>query len=262
MMQFSLTNKFRILHLCTHSLALFGIIWAISQRQYQWLWVTLGCFLFAGIVGVNISLHRYFSHQSFKTGPVGYWFLLFSSVVPLLGSPSAWGSIHRFHHATSDTEQDPHNPNRIGFFKSWMTMWPHTEMPLSIVRAFAKDRRALFLDRHYFTIVFCYAAILTAIDWKLTVFAFAIPAVGCFHGAAAIATIPHTNGLGGYRNHETSDNSFNSPLAWVLSLGEGWHNNHHHAPHKYRHGEKWWELDVSAFIIKHFLMKDEEKIPS
>lgn len=257
MISIPLRNKFYLLHLVTHSLAAYGIIWALYNHEYRWLLIAFACFLFAGIFGVNIALHRYFSHNSFKTSEAGFWFLLVSSVVPMLGSPAAWGSIHRFHHATSDTEKDPHNPNAIGFVRSWFTIWPQVEMPLSVFRSLVKDRRVYFLDRHYFSIVACYVITLLIIDWKLAAFVFAIPAAGCFHGAAAIATIPHTEGLGGYRNHETSDKSYNSALAGVLSLGEGWHNNHHHAPHKYRHGELWWEIDPSAFIIKHFLMKAE-----
>lgn len=258
MMAAPLKIKFRVLHIIAHSLAAFGIYWAIKSHSFVWLWIAFGCFLYAGIFGVNIALHRYFSHNSFRTGKFGYWLLLMSSVLPLLGSPAAWGSIHRFHHANSDTDVDPHNPKTVGFFRSWFTAWPQTEMPLSIYRSLVKDRRVFFLDRHYFSIVFALTVVLTLIDWRLTVFALAIPAVGCFHGAAAIATIPHIKGLGGYRNHDSDDHSFNSPLAGVLSLGEGWHNNHHFRPGKYRHGEKWWEIDPSAFIIQHFLMKEEE----
>lgn len=253
-----LTLKFRVLNVVVHAAAAFGFYWCFTTQNFSWLWISFGFFLYAGIFGVNIALHRYFSHNSFQTNRAGYWLLLFSSILPLLGSPAAWGSIHRFHHTHSDTDIDPHNPRTIGFFRSWFTVWPQTEMPLSIYRSLVRDRRVYFLDRHYFTIVTALALVLTAIDWHLTVFALAIPAVGCFHGAAAIATIPHIAGFGGYRNHDSNDHSFNSPLAWVLSLGEGWHNNHHHRPGNYRHGELWWELDPSAFIIKHFLMRKEE----
>jgi stearoyl-CoA desaturase (delta-9 desaturase) len=87
----------------------------------------------------------------------------------------------------------------------------------------------------------------------------AIPAVGCFHGASVIAVIPHLNTWGSYRNHNSGDSSKNSAIAWIFSLGEGWHNNHHNNPRNYRSGEKWWELDHSAFIIKHFLMIPDKK---
>ena len=172
----------------------------------------------------------------------------------MLGSPVAWGSIHIYHHMVSDTEKDPHSPKNAGLLGSWFTVWPAIRIPLSVYRHFAKDKNIQFLDSHYFTFVIGYVLLLFAVNPLLVPFVFAIPAVGCFHGAAAIAVIPHCKNLGGYRNHETTDSSHNNFWAWVLSLGEGWHNNHHFDSKNYRHGEKWWELDPSAFIIKHFLM--------
>lgn len=249
----SLTNKFRILHLATHTFSLIGLFWVFKTGEFQWLWLSFVWFLFSGIFGVNIALHRYFSHNSFKTSRFGYWFLLVASFFPMLGSPAAWGSIHRYHHQHSDSGLDPHSPNVSGKLRSWFTMWPEIEMPLSLFRSFVKDRNIFKLNQYYFSIVIVYVALLALIDWRLVCFFFALPAVGCFHGASAIAVIPHLTGIGGYRNHETVDNSHNHVLAWILSLGEGWHNNHHHNERNYRHGEKWWELDPSAFIIKHFL---------
>jgi stearoyl-CoA desaturase (delta-9 desaturase) len=32
--------------------------------------------------------------------------------------------------------------------------------------------------------------------------------------------------------------------------GEGWHNNHHADPMNWRFGQKWWQIDVTAYIIK------------
>ena len=38
-----------------------------------------------------------------------------------------------------------------------------------------------------------------------------------------------------------------------MALGEGWHNNHHAFPSSARHGLRWWQIDLSYYIIK-FLM--------
>lgn len=252
-MEISLKNKFKLLHLTTHILTLFGFVWLFVSKQYHWLLIGGLCFLYVGIFGVNISLHRYFSHKSFKTGRVGYWLLLVSSILPGLGSPAAWGSVHLFHHAHSDDTMDPHNPNNVGALRSWFTVWPTIELPISFMRSFSKDRNVTFLHQNYFRIIYAYAAILFLIDWRLLVFVFALPAVGCFHGAAAIAVIPHKNRFFNYRRHATTDHSYNSWLACVLSLGEGWHNNHHHNPKKFQQGEAWWEIDPPAFFIKYFL---------
>ncbi len=250
----SIRNKFQILHLVTHAAAFYGFVWVFQSHQFQWLLLSFVWFLYCGIFGVNIALHRYFAHNSFRAGRFVYWLLLVSSFFPMLGSAAAWGSIHRYHHLHSDTDIDPHSPRVAGKFKSWFTFWPDVKIPLSIYRSFIKDKNISFANNYYFTLVIIYVVGLGLIDWRLVCFLFAIPAVGCFHGASAIAVIPHLKGLGAYRSHETADNSQNSALAWVLSLGEGWHNNHHANAKNFRHGEKWWELDPSAFIIKHFLM--------
>lgn len=253
-MTFSTTNKFRILHIFTHVSALVGILWVLHVGIYFWFIVSLFAFLYIGIVGVNVALHRYFSHRSFETTKFGYWVLLISSFFPMLGSPAAWGSIHSYHHKTADTDKDPHSPVNAGKLGSWFTVWPKIQIPLSLFKRYARDKNILFLHKHYFKFVLAYVIILFLINPLLVSFLFAIPAVGCFHGAAAIGVIPHLSNFGGYRNHDVNDNSHNHVLAWILSLGEGWHNNHHYAPRNYRSGEKWWELDPPAFIIKHFFM--------
>lgn len=239
----------------THTLAAGGLIWAFMTGNLWWLWVSLFAFLYFGVVGVNISLHRYFSHSSFATSRFGYWILLVSSFFPMLGSPAAWGSVHVYHHIHSDTDKDPHSPKNAGMLGAWFTDWPNMKIPLSIFKYFARDKNVLWMHRHYFKLIAAYVFILFLINPALVVFFFAIPAVGCFHGASSIAVIPHLNKFGNYRNHETRDNSQNSFIAWVLSLGEGWHNNHHNNSRKYRQGEKWWEIDPSAWIIKNIFMK-------
>jgi fatty-acid desaturase len=258
-LRFNLIQKFAALHITTHLLALFGIIWVVQTKNYNWLLVSFVVYLFAGIVGVNIALHRYFAHHSFKTHAVGYWFLLIASFFPMLGSPAMWGSVHRFHHMHSDKDLDPHNPRSVGVLRSWFTIWPRIDIPMSLFRPFVKDKNIAFLDRNYFKLIMLYGLALAFIDIKFLVFIFAIPAVGCFHGAASIAVLPHLDGWGSYANHKVEDYSRNNFFAWILSLGEGWHNNHHHNPAKYRHGEKWWEVDPPAFIIKNFFMTGPDK---
>jgi stearoyl-CoA desaturase (Delta-9 desaturase) len=35
----------------------------------------------------------------------------------------------------------------------------------------------------------------------------------------------------------------------LLALGEGWHNNHHAFPRPAFLGLRWWQLDVSGYLI-------------
>ncbi len=54
----------------------------------------------------------------------------------------------------------------------------------------------------------------------------------------------------GYRSHETRDKSTN--LWWValMTYGEGWHNNHHALPTSAQHGMRWWEVDMTYWMIR------------
>ena len=38
----------------------------------------------------------------------------------------------------------------------------------------------------------------------------------------------------------------------LLTLGEGWHNNHHHYPATARQGFMWWEIDITYYMLKLF----------
>ncbi|HEX2672865.1 MAG TPA: hypothetical protein VHM25_18400, partial [Polyangiaceae bacterium] len=36
----------------------------------------------------------------------------------------------------------------------------------------------------------------------------------------------------------------------LLTMGEGWHNNHHHDMSSARQGVTWWEVDITYYVIK------------
>jgi stearoyl-CoA desaturase (delta-9 desaturase) len=246
--------NFRILHIINHIIAIVGIYEAIRSDQYFWFAVGLLCFLWTGIVGVNVSLHRYYSHKSFKTGLIREKILLWSSVFTSLGSPAMWCSIHRLHHSTSDTDKDPHNPAIQGNLKTWLGFWKPVVIPKRFIAPFLTTNELKCVHKNYFLINFLTVIILCTIDVKLAAFVYALPAIGCFHGAQAIGVLPHR---WGYRRYDTKDLSHNNWLASILALGEGWHNNHHANPGRWWQGETWWEIDPPAFMIKYFFLKNE-----
>lgn len=255
-------TKFRLLHLTNHLVAVLAIFLAVQSSQYFWFIVGFLCFLYVGIVGVNVALHRYYSHQSFTTTKAKELILLLSSIPTSLGSPAMWCSVHRLHHSTSDKEQDPHNPKH-GILKTWFAIWPKIVIPKRFIVPFLRTPALRFVHSNYFLINFGILAVLMIIDIKLAGFVYALPAIGCFHGAAAIGVLPHLPKPWqlGYRTYETNDLSHNNWLASILALGEGWHNNHHANPGRWWQGERWWEFDPPAFMIKHFFMvNNNEKI--
>jgi hypothetical protein len=79
--------------------------------------------------------------------------------------------------------------------------------------------------------------------------------VGFLHqhrGAAARDFLHQLAGtcLSASRRFKTSDDSRNSLLLALLTLGEGWHNNHHRYAASARQGFYWWEIDVSYYLLK------------
>lgn len=255
-MQLSIKKNFFLLHICNHLVALLGIYFLYLEYNIWYVFFGIIIFLYAGIIGVNVSLHRYFAHRSFETTPFLERILLFSTILTSLGSPSMWSSIHNLHHENSDTDKDPHNPRKIGIIRTWLTLWDPVHIPNRIIAPYIDTKEKRFLHKNYFTISFILILILVLIDIKLCAFLYSIPAIGCFHGAQTIGVLPH---YFGYRRYNTNDESRNNWIASIISLGEGWHNNHHRYPNRWYQGETWWEFDPPAFFIKNIFATNISK---
>lgn len=237
----------RSLQVVNHLLSLIGIVYVIYTAQYMWLLVGLLTYWFIGVLGINIGMHRLLSHRSFKTYR---WFERFVSIIGVLttvGSPLAWVAIHRQHHRAAETPQDPHSPYQIGNLRAWFGLWPKIKLDAKLIRDLRQDQFQRFLHRNYIWIVTAYTLILLAVGGPLAViFGYAVPACLCLHSTSAIIVIAHRHG---YRTHQCRDKSRNSWIANLITLGEGWHNNHHAKPYAWSNWERWWEWDVPAMII-------------
>ena len=49
--------------------------------------------------------------------------------------------------------------------------------------------------------------------------------------------------------YDTQDTSRNNLLLALITLGEGWHNNHHHFAVSARQGFFWWEIDITYYAL-------------
>jgi stearoyl-CoA desaturase (delta-9 desaturase) len=54
----------------------------------------------------------------------------------------------------------------------------------------------------------------------------------------------------GRKRYDTGDDSRNSFILSLITLGEGWHNNHHKYMGCVRQGFYWWELDITYYLLK------------
>lgn len=244
-------RKVQYLTLLNHFIVIAGITWIFLYDQLWYLLIGIFAYLVIGVLSANVSMHRYISHRSFTTSPKKDKFLKYISILCGFGSPISWAALHRRHHATSDKDNDIQNPKVIGVLRSWISLYPDVKINPKLVGDLIRDPTVKFIHSNYFVILFSIYFIVFLIDPILMIFLLSFPAVLCFHGAAAIGVIPHYKQFG-YRVVETADDSVNSILASLLSLGEGWHNYHHHKPTDHRHGHLFWEFDPNAWVIEKF----------
>jgi stearoyl-CoA desaturase (delta-9 desaturase) len=149
----------------------------------------------------------------------------------------------------ADSEKDIHSPYQLGNWQAWFGFWNYPSLRPKLINDIRKDAFHKWMHRHYLWIIFIYCAILAAIDPMLVIFFYCIPACLCLHSSSAIIVIAHRHG---YTTHKLrgNDQARNSWIANLITLGEGWHNNHHARPYAWSNWEQWWEWDVPSLIIR------------
>src|SRR4030095_8117604 len=83
--------------------------------------------------------------------------------------------------------------------------------------------------------------------WQMLIWGFFISTTALFHRTSCINSLAHV--FGGKR-YATGDDSRNSFLLSLITLGEGWHNNHHQHMGCTRQGFYWWEIDITFYVLK------------
>ncbi|MEA2747486.1 MAG: hypothetical protein QOI41_1629 [Myxococcales bacterium] len=199
---------------------------------------------------ITAGYHRYFAHRSFKTSRAFQFVLAFLGTTAMQNGPLWWASWHRRHHRYSDTENDVHSPIRVGFWNAhvgWFLDGSHDRPDLSNVKDLAVFPELRFLERHkWFPIVLYAVACFAIAGAPGLVWGFVISTIAVLHATALINSLAH---VWGSRRYDTQDQSRNNALLAVITLGEGWHNNHHDQMNSARQGVRWWEIDMSYYSL-------------
>ena len=257
----SFNTKVRVFQLIVQLMAIFSIYYMIAHGAYSWLWVVLFAYIFIGPVSIGLTLHRMLTHRSFKTWKWLEDTLSVLSVFTVLGPTITWVGLHRFHHANSDSDLDPHSPYNIKTdkfsikhaFIAWSGIgWTIPQIPLRYVKDLMRSSLHKFILNNYFKILITGIVLMYLINPILPLYMFFLPCALAFHGVNMINVFGHKHG---YRNFDTDDHSTNSWFTHILTW-EGLHNNHHQYPGSWDNQVKWWEIDPLKYIIKLIRVND------
>ena len=226
--------------------------------------VTAAVLYLIRMFAITAFYHRYFSHGSFRTSRALQFAFALLGAAAVQRGPLWWASHHRYHHAHSDRVADPHSPLQHGFLWShcgWFLANESYATRRELVRDLARYPELRFLDRYDALVPIALALALYLAGARLAaahpqlgtsgaqllVWGFCLSTVALYHGTFAINSLAH---VFGWRRFPTPDRSRNNPLLALLTLGEGWHNNHHYFPGSVRQGVAWWELDLTYWALR------------
>lgn len=229
-------------------LAPFAAIWTGVTTTSVILAITL---YVARMFGITAGYHRYFSHRSFKTSRVMQFFFAFLAMSSTQKSVLWWAALHRHHHRHSDQEDDVHSPLQRGFFYShvgWIFDKKHDTTRLEEVPDLTKYPELMFLDKHQLIPGIVLAIACFLIDgWSGLLIGFFASTAVLYHGTFFINSLAHVHGK---QRYVTGDTSRNNWWLAVITLGEGWHNNHHAYQRSTRQGFRWYEFDPTYYALK------------
>jgi fatty-acid desaturase len=224
-----------------------------------YLWYTLVMWILVCGLGIAVGYHRVFAH---KTHTLPVWkenIILFFAIFAGQGASIFWVALHRgYHHRFSDKEQDLHSPVVYGKYQAFVGWYKKiTETTNTVNFKYAVDLlrkpNHVWFHKHSLRILWGVPLVVALFDWKLALCAFwLVTLIGSLQDNL-VNVFGHDQGLIGYRNFQTSDNSHNNLILGYLAWGQGWHNNHHHAPASFDFGKEvsgnWWEIDPCRIFL-------------
>jgi stearoyl-CoA desaturase (delta-9 desaturase) len=237
------TLPFVLIHLSCVAAFWTGITWQAVAICIALYWLRM--------FGIGAGYHRYVSHRSYSTGRFLQFILAFLAQSSAQKSVLWWAAKHRHHHLHSDTQQDVHSPRHKGFVYShlgWVFSRKHDATDLVKVADLASFPELRWL--HKFEVM--PAAVLAVLcfliaGWSGLVIGFLWSTVLVYHATFCINSLAHVHGR---KRYVTGDDSRNNWLLAFFTLGEGWHNNHHAYQSSARQGFRWWEIDVTFYVLK------------
>src|SRR3954469_3816256 len=220
--------------------------------------------------GVTVGFHRMLTHRAFATHPATRYVFAILGSLSVQGPVIEWVADHRKHHAHTDEEGDPHSPH-VGHgsgvrgalrglwhaHAGWLWRTHGQARAHQYARELIEDGGMRRINRRFPLIVLASLALPALMGFALS---------GALHGAVtalvwggfariflqhhitwSVNSVCH---FFGRRRFDVEDQSTNVFWLALPSFGESWPHNHHAFPRSASHGLRWWEVDISALLIR------------
>jgi stearoyl-CoA desaturase (delta-9 desaturase) len=220
--------------------------------DFSWAAVGLCVFMYAlRMFGITGGYHRYFSHRTYKLSRVSQFFMALLGTLAAQKGVLWWAANHRHHHRFSDYPEDLHSPVQDGIIWShvgWILSPYYTKTRWELIPDLTKYPELVWLNKYHLVPPIALAVAMVAIGGAPALFwGFFMSTVLLWHGTFTINSLSHVFGS---RRYKTTDDSRNNFWLALLTLGEGWHNNHHCYMNSTRQGFFWWEIDMTYYALK------------
>lgn len=228
-------------------LAPLGALWTGTRWQD---WAVCVALYWIRMFAVTGFYHRYFSHRTFKMGRVMQFLAAFVAQTSSQKGVLWWAAHHRDHHRYSDTLRDPHSPRLWGLLYAHLGwIFDRTESTdYGKVKDLARYPELVVLNKLWWVPV---AALGLGVYLWLGAsglfIGFGLSTAVLWHATFTINSLTHVYGT---QRFDAGDDSRNNLWLALLTMGEGWHNNHHYHQGCARQGLYWWEIDVTYYILK------------
>jgi stearoyl-CoA desaturase (Delta-9 desaturase) len=233
-------------------LAMHVAVGLVFVTGFRWEWALLALASYVvRMFGVTAGYHRYFSHRAFKTSRVFQFVLAWLAQSSVQKGALWWAAHHRHHHRFSDEPEDIHSPVRKGFWWShvgWILARRYDVTRYESIKDFARFPELVWLNEYWLVPTVVNFAVLWLLGGlPFLVWGAIVPTVLLWHGTFTINSLSHVFGS---RRYLTRDTSRNNWLLALITMGEGWHNNHHYHQNTANQGWFWWEIDLTFYGLK------------
>ncbi len=244
---------------------------AVFLWGWGFSWTDLGLLLgmyVLTVLGITVGFHRLFVHRSFETYGIVKFTLGVLGSMAVQGSLIQWVGMHRRHHQHSDRPGDPHSPHLQGEGIRGLLrgLWhahlgwifqpdpPELDHYVKDIRQSRLLRMVSALFPVWVTLGLLLPGVLGGVItrtwggvWTGLIWGGLVRVFLVHHVTWSVNSICHMWGFHPYRSEDGSRNNF---VVGMLALGEGWHNTHHAFPSSARHGLRWWQPDISYYVIR------------